>query len=224
VRVWVTRTQPGAAELAESLKSSGFECFTAPVLGVEDTGNPAPDGEFDIAVVASRHAVAATAGVLAAIPTCIAVGASTAAALAQCGVIAIVPEAASSEGLLELDAVAAVAGTRVLIVAGEGGRRVIDRTLRERGASIVRWEAYRRGAVPVSGLCATAIDAIVVGSGDGFRAAARLWFDAQGDPEIPVVVPSARVARLGTELGLGQTINCGSAAFEAIRDALVRLS
>lgn len=75
----------------------------------------------------------------------LAVGSGTAAALHRHGIDEVLaPRRMDSEGLLELAEVRDIAGQRIGLVSGEGGRGVIERTLRERGAEAVRADVYRR--------------------------------------------------------------------------------
>ncbi|MBW8823075.1 MAG: uroporphyrinogen-III synthase [Xanthomonadales bacterium] len=81
----------------------------------------------------------------------IAVGAGTAAALQRHGVSQVVsPRRMDSEGLLDLAELHDVAGQRIGLVSGEGGRGLIERTLRERGAAVMRADVYRRDVVKFS--------------------------------------------------------------------------
>ncbi|MEC9341462.1 MAG: uroporphyrinogen-III synthase [Pseudomonadota bacterium] len=75
-----------------------------------------------------------------------AVGAATAAALDRAGRPAdLLPERDfSSEGLLHCQPLRQVAGQRVLIVRGRGGRETLARTLRGRGAAVDYFACYER--------------------------------------------------------------------------------
>ena len=75
----------------------------------------------------------------------IAVGAGTADALRRHGVPeAVAPKRMDSEGVLDLVELRDVAGQRIGLAGGEGGRGLIERTLRERGAEVIRANVYRR--------------------------------------------------------------------------------
>ena len=77
---------------------------------------------------------------------CAGVGPSTASALAGFGITQVlVPvQRFDSEGLLALPEMHAVAGMRIVIFRGTGGRELIAETLRARGAKVVYAECYRR--------------------------------------------------------------------------------
>ncbi len=75
-----------------------------------------------------------------------AVGSGTAQALQQAGFkVDLLPDARfDSEGLLALPELSRLAGRRVVIVRGEGGRPLLGDELRARGADVVYAEVYRR--------------------------------------------------------------------------------
>jgi uroporphyrinogen-III synthase len=116
-----------------------------------------------------------------------------------------------------------VAGRSVLIVCGAGGRRLLAEELGRRGAKVVEHVCYRRVPVAATPGDPCTIDAILVSSGDGFEAVARLWFEAGGRPEVPVLVPSRRVAELGARLGFGRVVECAGASGRAYLDGLQML-
>jgi uroporphyrinogen-III synthase len=76
-----------------------------------------------------------------------AVGKGTAKALGPWGITSLLePEdGADSEHLLALPRLQDMAGKRVVIFRGEGGREVLAHALRDRGASVTYAECYRRG-------------------------------------------------------------------------------
>ena len=201
-RVWVTRSQPGADRQAEALRSSGFDVVVAPVIEIEPTGAAEPIADFDIVIFLSEQAVR-HGGTLdycegAAV---YAVGARTGGALAERGFDAILPESASSEGLLNALADLELTGYSVLIVAGEAGRKALADGLTRRGAEVREFLCYRRLPADVTFEGAGDIDVVLIGSQDGFRHVARLWFDQGGCAAVRVVAASQRIADLGPELG-----------------------
>lgn len=220
--IWITRSEPGATELAEAIEGAGFKPFKAPVLAIESLAFEPPEGRFEVAVFLSAHgARLAARTVKGRFRKAFAVGRRTRQVLLDSGIEATAAEAESSEGLLA--DLPELADQRVLLVSGVGGRNVLDPGLERRGADVERLEVYRR--VPVSPLvdCAE-IDAAVASSGDGFRQAAGVWFAAGGAPELPVLVPSARVGALGPELGLANVVECAGADSQAVLAALRSVS
>lgn len=73
------------------------------------------------------------------------VGKGTAKVLRDYGIDALAPpEGHDSEALLTLPRLQQVAGDKVLVLRGEGGRELLAQTLRERGAQVEFAELYRR--------------------------------------------------------------------------------
>src|SRR5690606_34287481 len=105
-------------------------------------------------------------------PVVYAIGRATAQALRAAGIAALEAEGRmDSEALLALPALQSVAGQRVLIVRGEGGRSRLASTLAARGAHVDIAESYRRlcphhdaGSVQLA--FSPPLDAIVVNSGE----------------------------------------------------------
>lgn len=212
MRVWVTRSEPGAGRQAQALRSAGYQVLVRPVLGIEPTGAPVPAAQFDHVIFLSEQAVrhGADLGYCAGARV-LAVGDTTARALAERGVAAVIPAVASSEGLLAEFEGLDLEDARVLIVAGEDGRKVLRDALVARGARVAEFLCYRRLPAVEESVDPSGIGAVLIGSQDGFRAFARLWFDCGGG-EVRVIAASERIAALGAELGFPDVQVAGGAA------------
>jgi uroporphyrinogen-III synthase len=224
--VVVTRPTGQGEGLATALRALGARVLHLPLLAIEPPRNPEPARAVlralagaRLAIFVSTNAVAGAFALLgpgARLPAGLevaAVGAATAAALRARGVVRLhLPrEGFDSEALLALEDLqaSAVAGQRVVIVRGEGGRELLGETLRARGARVEYAEVYRRARAPigpqaVETLTAGAgVDALLLTSGEaathlleGLPAGARAALD-----RAVLVVPSARVAELVRRLG-----------------------
>jgi uroporphyrinogen-III synthase len=219
LRVWITRSQPGARRQAGANQQAGFEVVIAPVTGVEKTGSAPPPGMFDRVFFLSEHAVRHCVDMTFCEGAEVyAVGPGTARVLDSRGLSATVPSVGGpgpgSDGLIALLDPVRVAGERVLIVAGEDGRKDLGNTLARRGAVVCENLCYRRVALAVEIAEIPAIDAILVSSQDGFRAVARLWFEAKGSPGVSVLAASKRIAVLGSSLGFDCVLTCAGASSE----------
>jgi len=221
MKIWVTRTEPGASELAYALANAGYQVERAPVLAIRSVAFEAPRGRFDIGLFLSVNGVRfAAKRVAGTVDHRYAVGRKTQAALRQFGFTATVPRIATSEGLL--DALPDPCGKRILLVTGVGGRNLLPTALAKRGAQVTRLEVYLRYALTPK-IDTASVGAIVISSGDGFRQAAQLWLGAAGDPQVPTLVPSARVASLGQRLGMHSVHDCGGANAKAVLRTLARI-
>ena len=190
VRLWITRTQPGADRQAAELEAAGYETLVAPVLKVETTAAAPPSGHIDMVVFLSEHAVRFSENFsFCAGAQLFAVGLQTGSRLEAAGYSAQVPEDQRSEGLLKMPEFASLRGKRVLLVAGEGGRDLLADTLAQRGATVTDYRCYRRVAVTDVELSADQVDVIIAASGDGLAAIAMVdWrtdFGGVAGPAIP---------------------------------------
>jgi uroporphyrinogen-III synthase len=231
-RVLITRSEPGAGALASKLRAAGYQPVVAPLIGIEPCGGRQEASEIAgldrcaVAVFLSVHAVAyGLARITRHWPQLpedlvwIAVGGATAAALAAHGIVARAPMDERSEGILALPELTGVAGQRVLLVGGEGGRRWLDQALRERGADVHRIEVYRRvrSAAATAELARARFDYIVVASIAGGEALAEI---APPTHDAILVVPSRRVAEAVTALGFERVIESAGAGPAAVLSAI----
>jgi uroporphyrinogen-III synthase len=212
ITVLVTRPREQAADLIDALEALGAEVLAFPVIDIvardarEIEADAATLADADITVFVSpnavRHGLRYAAGRIAAI------GPSTAAAIEAAGKHAdFAPlDGFDSEHLLAESAFENVAGSRVRIVRGNGGREVLANTLRERGADVDYLEVYERrlpnpdpGVVDrLDGLWRGGeIDAAVVMSVETLRNLFRLLPAAQDGfaAGTVLVTPAARVIK-----------------------------
>jgi uroporphyrinogen-III synthase len=227
--VWITRSQPGAARQAAVLRAHGHQALVVPVLTISRMPGPAQSGSFTDIVFLSEHAVTFGADRLAedldfSSVRVFAVGSNTASRLAEFGVSAAIPAVANSEGLLAMPEFASVSGKAVLIIAGDGGRDVLAAGLQARGARVEKLSVYRRQAIDQVDYDLSHVDAVAVSSGDGFEFMARLWFAADGRRDVPVFVPSERVAAIGRRLGFSRVHTCAGAGADALLDGLTNFT
>ena len=234
-RILVTRPAAQAATLAAMIAGAGGEPVLFPLLEIGPADDPAPLDEatshlddYAIAVFISPNAVeyslprileqrAWPVQLQAAV-----IGPGTAAQLALHGIEQVVAPTArfDSEGVLELPAFQAerVAGKRILILRGNGGRELLAETLRERGAKVDCVTCYNRAA-PADGdailsrLRNNELDALTISSSEGLRnLLALLDTEALEDLNfLPLFVPHRRIAEVAAELGLFNVVLTGPA-------------
>jgi len=160
-----------------------------------------------------------------------AVGAATAQILNDYGLDVCFPhEGDDSEALLGLDALnEAICGfdPKVLIMRGDEGREWLAEHLRSRGVSVDYLPLYRRTLpqYPASVLPlqveAERLNGLVVSSGQGFEHLRELAGDSwPALAQLPLFVPSPRVAELARNAGAQTVVDCRGASAWALLAAL----
>lgn len=227
----VTRPEAQAAGLCEAIVARGGTALRFPVLGIapplDDTGladATARLEQFDLAFFVSPNAVEHALGYILARrswPTRVViatVGGGSERALHRMGFPRVVaPQSGfDSEAVLALPEFAAevVAGRRVVVFRGDGGRELLGEELARRGAVVEYVTAYRRfrPQADTEGLLAAAragrLDALVLTSSEGVRN----LVDMLGADilavlcDVPVYAPHPRIAALALEAGFRSVV------------------
>ena len=186
-RIVVTRPKGQAASLSALIRQAGGEPLEIPALEILDLTDLAPFNSvidrldsFDTAIFVSRNAVRKVFALIGArqwpaglqLAT---VGSGSREELAARGFSEVIAPCGQfdSEALLAKREFSAVAGRRIAIFRGEGGRSLLGDTLAARGALVEYAACYRR-ALPAAGaaLLASAwesgkVDAVTISSGEG---------------------------------------------------------
>lgn len=240
--VLVTRPVHQAGHLCDLITAAGGRPIRFPTLAIRNLStSPAVDtrlarlADFHIAIFISPNAVhfglaaiarhgGLPAGILLAT-----VGNGSAVALQQAlgRPPDIVPRTNfDSEALLALPVLQQVAGRRILILRGEGGRELLAETLRRRGATVEYAEVYRRERPEAQGDSRDWLekaDIISITSSEALHnLLAMTPAPLQGRLlSLPLVVISERTAQLAGELGFQQpAVVTRQAGDEAILDAI----
>ena len=146
----------------------------------------------------------------------IAIGPTTAEAISAQFGCAVVhsPAGMTTEDMLELPELKQVAGKRIGIFRGQGGRDLLADTLRSRGGEIDYLEVYRRLSVHYdarefcSSLQTKAVNVLTITSAESLLNLDSLLSDNKEELGlIPLLVPSARLAQQAEQFGFGCVIN-----------------
>lgn len=219
--ILVTRPVHQADALARAIRAAGGEAVLFPALAIEAApvaqsapGVAAADAVIFVSPNAARFGLAALGGLPPA-ARIFAVGPGTARALAGAGVAnVVVPDGQDSEALLALPELAEVAGRRVVIVRGVGGRPLIADTLAARGAQVGYLECYRRVRPQADATALLArwrtggIDAVTVASAETLANLAAMLGEA-GAPLLantPLFAPHEKIAEAARRFGVVRAI------------------
>ena len=224
----VTRPAHQSGQFAATLAVAGARAILFPTIEIlAPSDAPALDAlidrldQFDLAVFVSPNAARVAMKAISARrvwPAAVqaaTVGRGGASELQRCGIADVIaPARFDSEALLEMPALQAVAGKRVLIFRGEGGRELLGETLRARGAAVEYAACYRRAlpqadAAPLlAAWTGGQIDAVTVTSSEGLRnlctliGAAGMVFLKQ----TPLFVPHPRIESAARAAGCARVL------------------
>ena len=238
----VTRPAGQADALCAALAALGAEPLRFPLLTIAPVADPAPLvamarrlADFSLAFFVSPNAVQfALDAMLPVAPwpasTRVAtVGKGSEAALAARGFADVIaPQYGfDSEAVLALPAFqpAAVAGRRVLILRGDGGRDLLGDTLVRRGATVEYLTCYHRGgpvedpAPLVTRARRGRLDALTLTSSEGFGHLLALP-GVEALRSVPVFAPHPRIAAAARDAGFA-TVIATDAADRGLLDGLV---
>jgi uroporphyrinogen-III synthase len=223
-RVVLTRPAGQAGQLAAMIQASGGEPVQFPTLEILEATDLRPLAAliarldaFDLAVFISANAVDKGLAQVRARRSwppelrVAAVGHASARELQRHGFDAVIAPAQGfdSESLLALPELTHVAGKRIVIFRGEGGRELLAQTLVARGAAVEYAECYRRGrpradAAPLVDLWQRhQLDAFTVTSGEALANLVEMLGESGGQclRTTPLFVPHERIAAAARALG-----------------------
>lgn len=223
--ILVTRPAHQAAALADGIRGAGGEPLLFPALEIVPVEPQALApllqriGDYDLAICispnAARFGVAALRAV-AEVPASLAwfaVGPGTARTLGASGIGGVTtPDGQDSEALLALPQLGAVAGKRIAIFRGVGGRPLLGDTLRARGAEVDYIECYRRqcpaaDAAPLRRRWQE-ISAVTIASVETLHNLVRLLGEGGGEllRTMPLFVPHEKIAAGTRAAGMDRVI------------------
>lgn len=215
--ILVTRPREQAAGLARAIESAGGRAELFPAIEIEDLPPPPALSrlqEFDLAIFISPTAVAKAMVHARALPSEVAaIGAGTRRELERHGVRHVTAPSTGADSEALLAELGELAGKRVLIIRGEGGRALLGEVLRDRGAAVEYAECYRRKRP--AGRWQGRADAITVSSAEGL---ANLF--EMIDPALlratPLFVPHERIAQAARSRSVREVVVAGAADDEMV--------
>lgn len=241
LHVVLTRPAGQGEALKSRIQAAGGEVLALPLLAIAAPSNPvhaevlrAQLACADAVIFISPNAVRMALAALPAqdwppISRLMAIGQGTARALTEAGFsqVLVPRDGADSEAVLALPELQQLAGQRILLVRGEGGRELLATALSERGAQVDHAIVYRRVALPPDMVVLRAQGHLtfVITSSEALRVligAARdaddtAWLAAQN-----FVFVHPRIAAQAKTLGLNRGMMASSPDDAAVFAALLR--
>ena len=223
VRVLITRPESESTfGLITMLNESGMEAVHLPLIAYRGSPNPELFGQllkqlkdFDWIIFNSPQAVIETLAALnkleLTLPTekIIAIGEGTAKPLKRLGYNVLTPIADwRSEGVLGLAVLQNIAGLKIALIKGEGGRQALAAMLKDRAAEITEIIAYERycpsyAISHVAKLINVGVDIVIATSYESMQNLMRITTPMQQTKifQTILVVTSDRLKLLASHLG-----------------------
>lgn len=244
-RVLITRPAADNAELAKLLAEHGIATHGLPLLDMQAL--PETPAQRDLMLNLDRYTTVVVVSKPAARfalerldcywpqppqrPQWFTVGAASGSILVDYGLNAQWPKNGDdSEALLALPAFEASLqqpNPRVLVMRADEGRDFLAQTMAERGVAVDFLPLYRRflpdypAEVLIQSVTEQKLNGLVTSSEQGLRNLIRLaGHDWQHLCQLPLFVPSPRVAQTARDLGARQVIDCQGASNQALLAAL----
>lgn len=228
-RILITRPREQADRLLERIRGAGGEGVLFPLIEIRDPDDPGALQQtidrldvYDLAIFVSPTAAAlGLAAVRARRPwpptlAAAAIGLGTARALQENGLSNVLAplDKGDSEALLALPDMSQVAGKRIVVFRGQGGRELLAEVLRERGAKVEYAECYRRASPDASSVAVldshlqTPLDGIVITSTEALHNLAELGKDLKRARlvDVPLFVPHERIAAAAHQAGVATVV------------------
>lgn len=240
-RVLVTRPAHLQQGVISRLQEAGFEPVSLPLLKIEPIDIESAEAGairnsilnldlYSKVIFISRNAARIGADLIdqywPQLPIGIdwmAIGQGTADQLAAFGIQASVNPGVDSEALLAAPQLQELTEQRILLIKGSGGRELLQQTLEARGGQVDCIEVYqRRGCSYTETELAErfneSVDAALLTSGEALNSFHQLSLAA----DMPLVVPSERVALQAAQLGYTEVITATGASDEAMLAAVAQ--
>ena len=218
----MTRPRELAGALAAAIEKAGGNAILFPTIAIEDAPPPRALGElgsYQLAVFVSPTAVQKVMASVGRWPEGLpaaAIGAGSKRELERHGVRGVLaPEqGADSEALLELPALQAIRGKRVVIFRGGAGRPLLGDALRTRGAQVEYADCYRRVLAKSDPAALLAqwsrVHAVTISSSEGLDNLITL-IGAEKLAGVPLFVPHERVSVHARKRGAQEVVVSGAA-------------
>ena len=216
--ILVTRPRAQAQRLARLIEEAGGVARLFPAIEIEDV--PTPEAlsrlhAFDLAIFVSPTAVAKAMPQVRAWPRNLrvaAVGSGTRRELEKHGISEVIAPTggADSEALLATPQLGALAGQRIAILRGDGGRALLGDTFVARGAQVEYITCYRRllPRPPARPWKAGELAAVTVSSSQGLDNLFEVL-----DPEMlratPLFAPHPRIVERARALAVREVVLAG---------------
>ncbi len=205
LKILVTRPAHQSATLCKLIASEGGEAIRLPVIDIVGINWQTYNfNNFDIAIFISANAVENTLPNLN-LPiklSLFAVGRSTATTLQKWGLTALCPaQPFNSEALLLMPQLQTIVDKQIVIFRGEGGRELLAKTLRQRGAKVQYISVYRRLRPPAP-LHNIYADITIITSGEGLQNLLAMLKESVWVRHNPMVVISERLRVKAQQLGI----------------------